>query len=167
MYETGKSVMEQQIDYKNSVVFNAGDAALCNGYITHVTIEFSQIPEVLNNGEKSHKVTLYVISQTVENDSFQIVQRYDIPPKDIKSNRGKRTFNLPDSIVYLEQDQLLAIGFGPKSGTPKCINNGTHYALDLVIVNTAYENNKSAKFNKSDSHIAINFHFVPTLGKFI
>jgi hypothetical protein len=166
IYGTVDNPMEEQTHLKNKVLFNTIDAVRHNGYVTHVSIAFSQTPELLDNMEMSHKIILFVISQKTPDDSFQIVQRHEILPTDIKLNEMTQTFTLDDSTVYLEKGQFLGIGFGPKSDIPKYIADGNHYEIDLAEVNEAHRNNKPIKFNTCEKQIAISFCFVPTSGNF-
>jgi len=161
--KVNKTSLSKETDYKNSVVFNADDGALCNGYVTHITIE-SDVP---CDNEKLDDITLYVIARTTRTNSFQIVQCYSSLSKVTGSDNDKQTFHLKDQTVYLEQDQLLAIDFGSNCAEPKRATNGSHYALDRNIVNEGYKNNTTVKFTEYNSYISINFDFVPTSGKSI
>jgi hypothetical protein len=157
IYGTIQTTNDDLTNFCGKVVFNEDDVIRQNGYVAHVSIAFLQESKPLD-------INLYVISPMIDTNCFQVIYRYRISEE---NDFDEEKIVLPDSTVYLEAGQFLAIGFGLSSAPPKHISGGKHYTLRLDQVDDAYGNNTSIKFDQGNSQVAISFHLVPTQGNFI
>lgn len=158
IYGTIESPIQDETNFSGKVVFNKDDAIRHNGYVAYVSIAFFQ-------GSNSPNISLYVISPTMDIDCFQVIYRYRIPKGTNSNDFNQEKIVLPDSTVYLETGQFLAIGFDSFSGSPKHVANRKHYALCLNQVDAVYGTNRAVKFDKGNLQVAFSFHLVPTQGK--
>ncbi|CAF1601255.1 unnamed protein product [Rotaria sp. Silwood1] len=157
----------EDITLNGKVVFNQNDAVRYNGYVNQIIIGFSQTHSVF---ESSYSIDLYIISPTMQSGSFQILDRRQINRENTKTNTNEFKFDLPDSTIYLESGQYLAVGFKENSSViPKCfVGYHSYYSFNLDVVNKAYSDNKTIVFDKYNRlSVAISFQLVPTSGKTI
>jgi hypothetical protein len=155
----------EDIALNGKVVFNKNDAVHCNGYVTRVIIAFSQRPNLL---KPSCNLDLYIISPTMHAGSFQIIDHRQINEENIEINSNELKIDLPDSTVYLESGQYLAVGFRKEtSAIPKCfVGPNSYYSFDLDAINKVYSNNETVIFDKYNRLcVAISFQLVPTSGE--
>ncbi|CAF4270019.1 unnamed protein product, partial [Rotaria sp. Silwood2] len=152
----------EDIDLNGKVVFNKNDVVRCNGYVIQIIIGF---PQTYNMFESSYSIALYVISPTMQSDSFQILNHRQINRENTKTNTNEFKFDLPDSTMYLESGQYLAVGFREDSSvTPKCfVGSHSYHSFNLDAINKAYSDNKTIVFDKCNRlSVAISFQLVPT-----
>jgi hypothetical protein len=145
------------MNFLDKVVFNEDDVIRHNDYVAYVSIAFLQ-------ESKPRDISLYIISPTMDANCFQVIHRYRIPEERELNNYDQGRIVLPDTTLYLEAGQFLAVSFGLYLGSPKHVTGRNHYVLGLGEVDTAYERNIPVTFDKHDSQVAISFHLVPTEG---
>ncbi len=163
---SGDSIVDrynEDINLNGKVLFNKNDAVRCNGYVIRIIIAFSQRSNVTKP-----PCDLYIISPTMQSDSFQVIDHRQINQENIKINLNELEIDLPDSTIYLESGQYLAVGFRKRSTvTPKCFpGSNSYYSFDLNAINKSYLDNKTIIFDKYDKlSVAIRFRLVPTSGE--
>ncbi len=104
----------------------------------------------------------------MQSGSFQVIDHRQINQENIKINLNELEIDLPDSTIYLESGQYLAVGFRKRStATPKCfIGPNSYYSFDLDAINKSYLDNRTIIFDKyNELSIAISFRLVPTSGE--
>ena len=168
IYGITKGKPQEGPHLSGKVVFNMNDAVRSNGYVTQVCIALTQTNHDEKQSEMTPDLTLYVISRTMDSESFQIVHQRPIFQENVRIISNLQRIIVPDSTVYLESGQFLAVGFGKKyANLPSYVNDhGSAYSLDLDTVSKAHTSNTIITFDEiSNGCVAISFRLVPTSGE--
>ncbi|CAF1373224.1 unnamed protein product, partial [Didymodactylos carnosus] len=141
-----------------NVVFSRMDAVCMNGYISNVSVKFQTAQNV---NERETKIWLYVLSSADE-DKFNILYRCQLTLP--KAEGVEKMIEIPDSSVYLEIGQFLAIGF--EGGQHQC---GYHYGVHtrksniapIKEVDKGYENGQPVEFKEEEEGVTFSFTLIP------